>query len=144
MSKRFTARHVVYTIIGIAALVAVMYSSLVLRDYDIVFEDGLTLVSKTPVKAPPGFTLDTSLPEKLTVNIKPNGAEAYDIQISRFESMAFGKTYRTALPKKQQGLMKGGKDYYIRVRSVDNKPGTVRKVFGKWGAVRKATIKKSP
>lgn len=141
MAKKFTLRHLILAIIAIIVLVIVMYTSLVLRDYDIKTDGGIHLVSKTPVPGAPGFSMDNSVPEKLTIRINENGAVSYDIQISRFESMAFAKTYRTALPYKERGLMKGGKKYYVRVRSVATKPNTSRKVVGQWGTVRSTTIK---
>lgn len=141
MPKKFTGIHVVYTVIFIIVLVIVMYTAIVLRDYNIVTDGGIHLKSKTPVAGPPGYSLDNSVPEKLIININDNGSEGYDLQIGRFENMMFSKTYRTALPRKDLGLMKGGKKYYVRARSVITKSGTSRKIHGEWGKTRSVVIK---
>ena len=144
MPKRYTKKHVFITLGLMAALVVVMYTSIVLRDYNLVFEDGIQTVAKTPVPGPPGFSIANSVPGKITVNIVANGSQSYDIQMSRFKNMAFGKTYRTVLTKKERGLMSKGKTYYVRCRSVAYKPGTTRRVHGKWGSVRSVTVRKDP
>lgn len=141
MPKKFTGVHVIITIVFIVVLVIIMYSAIILRDYSIVTNGGIHLKSKTPVAGPPGYSLDNSVPEKLTININDNGSEGYDLQIGRFENMMFSKTYRTATPRKDLGLMKAGKKYYVRARSVTTKPGTSRKIHGEWGKTRSVVIK---
>lgn len=142
--KKYTWRHVVLTIFGIGILISIMYTGLVLRDYSIKFENGgLRLVAKSSVPGAPGFTLDNGVPEKLTVRLTENGAVAYDVQVSRFKNMFFARTYRTQAGFKSIGLMAGGKTYYVRARSIADKPGTSRKVVGQWSSVRSVKIQEA-
>ncbi len=141
IQKKYTAKHVAYTCIVILIISGILFVGTISRDYKIVFKNGISLVAKTRVPAAPGFSIDNSIPEKITVNIMHNGSVGYDVQISRFENMSFGKIYRTALPYKERGLMKGGVYYYVRVRSVAVVPNTSRKVHGQWGAVRKVLVR---
>ena len=141
IQTRYTARHVVYTCIVVLAISGVLFIGTVSRDYKIVTENGLALVAKIYVPAAPGFSIDNSVPEKITVNIASNGSDGYDVQISRFENMSFGKIYRTALPYKERGLMKGGAYYYVRIRSVVTVPNTNRRVHGQWGAVKRVLVR---
>lgn len=141
--KKYTWRHLILTIFVMGIIVFIMYSGLVLRDYKIVFDGGLKLVAKSGVPGSPGFTCDTGSPEKLTVRITDNGAIAYDVQVSTFKNMFFSRTYRTQTTMKSIGLMKGGKTYYVRVRSIGEKPGTTRKVTGQWSGTRSVKIKEA-
>lgn len=141
--KKYTWKHLILTIFVIGVIVFIMYGGLVLRDYKIVFNGGIRLVAKSGVPGAPGFVCDAGSPEKLTVRINENGAISYDVQVSSFKNMFFSRTYRTQTNVKSIGLMKGGKTYYVRVRSVGEKPGTTRKVTGQWSGIRSVKIKES-
>ena len=127
--------------IFVAVLVVIMFSGTMSRDYKIVLKGGPHLESKTPVLGPPGFSLDNGVENKLTINIAGNGAVGYDLQVSRFKSMLFARTYRTAVTKKEIGLMPSGKTYYVRSRSVVVKTGTTRRIHGNWSEKRSVKIK---
>lgn len=139
--KKYTWKHLILTIFVMGVIVFIMYAGLVLRDYKLVFDGGIKLVAKSGVPGAPGFVLDAGSPEKLTVRITENGAIAYDVQVSSFKNMFFSRTYRTQTGLKSIGLMKGGKTYYVRVRSIGEKPGTTRKVTGQWSGVKSVKIK---
>lgn len=144
MTFRPGKKGVVILILVIAAIIFVMYAGFILTDYNIKFDGGIQLVSKTPVAGSPGFSVNNTVPGKLTVTIAKNGSPAYDVQISMFSNMFFPKTYRIdgTTGSKTLGMLFEGTTYYLRARSVANKPNSARKVNGLWGKVRSVTVKK--
>lgn len=141
MLRRYTLRHLFILVIFVAALVFVLYTSLVLRDYNISFTGGPHLVAKIAVPPAPGFTINNAVPGKLSVSYSGN-AQAYELQLSRSRRMLFGKTYRSELPYKDLGLLKGGKTYYMRARScVLNDKG--RSIHGQWGPIKAVIVREN-
>lgn len=141
--KRYTIRHVIYTLIGIAGLTFVLYTTIILRDYNFSLTGGPHLVPKIAVPGPPSFSLSSNEPGKITCRVNLGSSDGCDIQISRFKNFAVARSYRTVVSLKEVGLLKSGKTYYVRSRSVVTKPGTSRKVHGSWGAGRQIKVKES-
>lgn len=141
--KRYTLRHVIMMLAGMAALTVVLYTTIILRDYSISFSGGPHLEAKINVPGPPPYSLSSTTPGKLRCDINLGTSDGCDIQISRFKNFAIARSYRTVVSVKEVGLLKSGKTYYVRARSLVKKPGTVRKIHGNWGSAKTIKIKES-
>lgn len=138
--------RVIGVIIFLVALVVVLYSATVLRDYRLTSGVGLLpeLEAKIPVPSAAGLSVSNQVPEKLILNSRvPAGCDVVEFRVSRFKNMAFGKDYRTSSGMKEVAMLSGGKRYYVQVRVYKFNPSG-RRVHGKWSVVREATVKKKP
>lgn len=139
-SKYFST---VITVSVMAAIVLVLIWATVIRDYTFSNVGGKwQFVARITVPVPSGLTVDTSQEERVTVKCSNLGSKvhSYEFQISPFGNMAFAKVYGTAVPRQTIAGLKGGKKYYIRVRSIKLNPSG-RRVHGAWSSVHTATVK---
>lgn len=139
--KKYTLRHVAITLGVIFGIIAVLYSTIILRDYNISFDGGIRLVAKYPVPGAPAMSLRSDVKGQIVIGVTGNGASAYDVQVSLFKNMMFAKTYRTTLNQKTVSMLFGNTTYYVRARSVGKVPGTTRSISGRWGNARAITTK---
>lgn len=140
--KRYTLRHLFLTIIALIAIIGIMYTGIVLRDYRISFAGGPHLEPKITVPGPPGVAADNSIPKKIKVSFTgaADASGGYEIQISRFSNMFLGKSYRTKNSSYELAKLTGGKKYYIRARSFkQNKAG--RSIVGRWGGIKAVNVR---
>ena len=126
----------------VAVIVAFLSFVTVLRDYNISFNNGITLTAKISIPRASNVIARSTEPRKVSLSTSSRGTavDGYEFQISRFHNMMFPHSYRTTSTSKVVAELTGGATYYTRVRCYKkNKMGRV--VFGKWSAVSRVTAK---
>jgi hypothetical protein len=78
--------------------------------------------------------------KKLSVTFKKISGAKYEVQYSTDKKFKKSKKKTVSTNKATLSKLKKGKKYYVRVRAYKTSNG--KKVYGKWSAVKKVTIKK--
>lgn len=131
---------VVLAVIAIAAVIGLLMQ---FANYKLENgKNGLEWVPRIGVSSVTGIQIDDSKANTLTFRVKlPASVDGVQFRVSRWKNvMWIGQNYQTASGIKQVGGLKGGKTYYVQVRSYKD-GGLGRKVFGSWSAISSRRVR---